>query len=374
MEKTVFTVSDQQMEEVHEQLLRVAEAREALPGLDLARVSEVASRAFWAAQSEGKSLEEAEYGLVAALQESSADSLKMRVQAIKDLNDQPTQPQPVLDRAPRREFLSELLSGAVVPFSVAAAVYWVAVHYGQAKTEDVLLVVVLVLFVVAAAAVVFYLLRKLIMGNGRTASSGSVNRYFRHSHGTVVAGLAMTAVLGFYALTEGDRKQNHEIEISLEKLNQGVAVAVAASRAEVTLAKTQKAVDRATAVDWVKVRSLPTTGDMVLARAESPQLLVHAEARVVNDASAATGRTLASYVVSKSGETRWADYVVGKVVAADLDSVTIEVSPQNRKIVSLPSGTLPPPVGTEVVAAVNRVDGKATFLQSIDTVLLGLKK
>ena len=168
-------------------------------------------------------------------------------------------------------------------------------------------------------------------------------------------------LLGFGIVHREDlEQQGRELAVLLEKLNQAAAITLAAFEAGASIAETQEAVSRTTAVNWIKVEGLPTATGAVLASADLPQRTMRAEVRVAALSSETAAPSLVSFVTSKSGETvPYVDYVLGTVVKADLDTVTVEVGPKDTRVLILPHGTLPPPVKSQVAAAVNRTDGRA---------------
>jgi hypothetical protein len=361
---------EQDMKAVHERLIHAAEARERLPEVDLDRVSRIASAAYWAATREGEDLEQAERRALAALEEASADSERMRETARKELEQDKWGSK--FDAEPQRGFVSDFLFAFGLPGIAVLAVAWLGLTYSEVVAK-------LTFFTVAAvfvgASIAALAARFSARGFRKSLGTGTTRTLLMQSGGAIIAGFFLFVSAGFLVHLQDQRNQVHEMEVHLEKLNQAAAVALAALNAGATVSATQKAVSKTTAVNWIKVEGLPNATGAVLAGTGFTQRQMGLEVRVAGSPSKTSVPSLVSFITLKSGEKEaYADYVVGTVLKADLDKVTIEVGPEDRRVLGLPQGTLPPPVKSRVVAAVNRADRKAVFLQTIDSVVSDLKR
>jgi hypothetical protein len=67
------------------------------------------------------------------------------------------------------------------------------------------------------------------------------------------------------------------------------------------------------------------------------------------------------------------EYVFGKVLEGDLDTVTLQIGTGERTI-SLPDNAFAPPKNSEVVAVLSGDGNRATFLQPIDELISTLQR
>ena len=198
------------------------------------------------------------------------------------------------------------------------------------------------------------------------------NSVLVHSGGAILAGAVVLVGFVFFAQRDAQQMRAREMEARLEKVNQAAAVALSALKAGASVSQTQEAVTRATEVNWIHLEAHPKDAGMSPAGLKlSPT--ASAELRV--GSSSGESPMLASFMKSKSGEAvPYADYLLGTVVKADLNNVTLSVgSRKDLQVLALARGILPPPVNSEVVAVVNRADKSTAFLQLIDADVLSLK-
>lgn len=351
------------MDVVHERILHDAEDRERLPETDFSDISRLASKAYRDAMREGKGLEDAERRALSALEASAPDSAIMFERATRDLGNA----ERGASNNPRQEFAFDFLFAWAVPAFGAAVVAILAL-----SDKFVLAIGAFVIFIVALATaglISYFWVGKLLRGT----KPNSWSAVLLHSGGSIVGGLFVLVCFVYFAQNDWNRTREQELSVRLEKLNQAAAVTLAAIQAGASVKETQDAVRRSIAADWITVNSVLRTEGAVLGRAVLPQTQT-AELRLTSLSEGSP--RLASFLNSKSGESvPYADYIAGRVVKASLDNVTLMVGPDNtEQVFILPPGTLPPPVNSEVVAAITRSDNRAIFLQPIDSVVLDLKR
>jgi len=358
------------MDSVHERILLAEEARERLPAVDLDEVSRIASTAYWAATRVGEELHVAESRALAALAESSLESDRMREQARRDL--EIAEWASKTDTESRRGFVFDFLFAVGFPVVALSLVALLGAMFSETAAR----------FAFAGFVVVFgggtlAAFKTIFRGDGWRMMSDGLNRILMNSGGAIPAGLVVLfglGGLGYIIHRDEQRKQGQELQARLATLNQAAAITFAALEARASVADTQEAVRTATAANWITVEGLPTAAGALLARADL-QGLRRAELRVTSSSADNTTPSLTTFVTSKSGDTvRYADYVLGTVVSADLGKVTVEIKPNETRVFALPHGTLPPPVKSVVVVALSRSDGTALFLQTVDSVIFDLRR
>lgn len=354
------SISDRyDMDRVHDHILQEARERERGPRVDMARLASIASSAYRGAKSAGHGMEEAERRAMAALDASEQDSAVMLRRATRDLGEESP-------RARKREFAFEFIFAAVLPF-LAAVMAVIAMQHSVLAARVVFLGVAAVL----AVGTVYAMTR--VASGTRVRRFSGFGAVLAHSGGSVAAGLCTLLAFGYFAYLDRERDVRSETVARLEKLNQAAAVTLAAREVGANIQLTQAAVRRATEANWITVQSAPASEGPVVARAELPRM-GFAELRLVASGEGTT--RLASFVQTRAdGTERYADYIAGKVVAADLKEMTLAVGPQQRiEKITLHPGTLPPSVDSEVVVAVRPGTTEAIFVQSIDSVVTSLRK
>jgi len=169
------------------------------------------------------------------------------------------------------------------------------------------------------------------------------------------------------------RDGQREFEIGLTKVNQAAAVTLAALQVGASASETQDVVNRLTSTNWIRVEPTLRAGGGVLAIADLRRTTTR---RLQLVSESAESPTLVSYLMSSSGETvPYADYVVGTVLEADFDKVTLKVANETSpRVFRLPRGTLPPSKNSHVVAAIDPTGKAVVFLQPIDSLVLELKR
>lgn len=356
-----------QLRGVHEQILRAAEQGEDLPDVDLERVSVIARQALAAAASGGQGIEGAERAAQAALARSGPDSEVMNgltVHALESyLADVPR-------RSVRRDFVMNFFFAAILPILGGAFVWWLATSKSVDAAKFTFGVLTAVLGVSSAAAV--FLAAK---GHRSFISRTGLGATLVGSGGAITAGLVVLLGIGSIAYHYGSRDLQSENELRLIAMNQAAAVTLAAVKEDVSVSDAQAAVSKLPEARWFHIKSTEPLANTVLAEGKVTQRL-SAELRTVS-IPASEGRVrYAVYVADKTGPFQpYVDYVLGTVVAAEIDRVVISTpSASTPRTYSLPRGTLPPTVKATVVAAVKPNSDKVLFLQSIDGVAQELSK
>ena len=355
----------QDMDAVHERILRAVEASEKLPEVDIDEISRVAANAYETAMNRGGSLEQAEAMALAALEDSTRDSAWMRDRAMGELTAGRWSASPRARTG--REFGFDFLFAALLPTVAGALVWWLAKLQSDLAAKAAFGVFGAAFLLASIAAVIA--LKNV--GHVRKAGGGW-NEMLVHSGGAMASGFFFLLALSVFVYDQRERVNNGELEAGLERVNQAAAVTLAALKSGATVPQTQDAVTRVTAANWIKVEPNSNVKGAVLARAYLPHTMT-AELRLAS--TSAQAPSLTSYLKSKSGEVLYADYILGTVVKADFDKVTVQVDGATTpQVIALPRGTLPPPVRSQVVAAISRADNTTVFLQPIDAVVVDLKR
>ena len=361
---TITKLSDRyDLNDLHAKVEELAQGRERRASLGLARTARIAAAAFRESKREGTSFEEAQTRAFAALEQASTDSGYMIDNTLRALDDAEA-----VSQVRKREFAYEFLFAAAVPALAAVFVVWLAMSHSELIAKSVFGVVV-----AAFVAGTVVALREAVKGS-RVARLKTWSAVLVHSGGSLAAGLCVFVVAGYVAHGYGEKQFSIEREARLERVNQTAALTLAAIQANASTERLQAAVSQSgSAADWLHVESGPRSEGAVLARATLPRTQT-AELRLAS--ASETSPRLAAFLTSKSGvEVPYIDYVVGTVVKADLDKVTISTGqPAVEKIYKLPAGTLPPPLKSDVVAAVARTDQSVVFIQSIDAAVAELRR
>ena len=350
------------LSELHDKVLQSARERERMSVVDMLSISRIASDAFRQSKREGTDLADAQERALAALEKSEGDSERMFDDALRALKDEE-----VASQVRKREFAYEFLFAAAVPALATTVVVWLAMWHSEFAAKSVFAVVS-----AAFLAATVFALMGAVKGS-RVARLNSWNAVLVHSGGSLLAGLCVLLVSGYVAHGFGERQFSQEREARLDKVNQAAAVTLAAIQVNASVEKTQAAVLKSTSADWIHVEDTPRSEGSVLVRATLARAQL-AELRLASSSDAAP--RLATFLTNKSGVlVPYVDYVTGTVVSADLNKVTLSTGPlRTEKVYSLPPGTLPPPVKSDVVAAISRADQSVVFIQSIDAVVAELKR
>lgn len=352
---------------MHERLISAGETRDNLPTIDLEEISRIAFEEYRAAKTAANYQDSDGQGTSGVF---LADAHVMRDRARANLSSGGFALREVMP--PRRElFVADFLFAFGLPTIAAVAVAWLAANNSAAIAKTVFFVFVFTFSVatLVSAAAIF---------SGRRfgpAFLGRSRSLLIHSGGAVTAGLFVLSGWGFLTHQEQQQDLRRELESHLEKLNQAAVITLAGLRAGASVAETQNAVSKTTAVDWIRIQDLPSSAPgTVVARTDLPAHALNAEVQLSPIRQNEDETSLVTLVTSKSGEKKpYANYIFGTVVQANLDKVTIAVSAQDTRVLTLPPGTLPPPVNSKVVAAVSSEDGKVISLEPVDTLVSDLQ-
>jgi hypothetical protein len=359
MSDSDIKLSETEINELHERVLRTAQARDSFAGnaMDAGTLARIATESYRRATREGKSLEETESMALAALSEAASESRRMGERALAELEKDAADPEG--DR--RWGFLSDLLV-PLLSVSIAVAGGWVYVRYGDAVGNLFGVVALLVFGLAALAAVSMVFVRRSVS----TTLSHWMRAPLLQSGGAIASGFLLIVVLGPVGRDQFVRLQRSELDAQLQQFNQALAVTVAGAKAGASLAQTQAAVRKVTDADWIQLVDQGSTGCRRALAGQTAKWQV-------NTCSAPGQLQLVSFVPKDSGaKDFWFEYLSGKVVKTDLNTVTLLLDDDRKRIVSLPDNTLAPAENSEVVAAVPRGKNKATFLQPIDALVATL--
>lgn len=321
MSNTDIELSQAERNELHQRVLRTAQARDssAKEDIDLKELTRIAvSRAR--AREKVESLEQAEKHAHEALSEAVSDTARMRSYAMKDLQSFEQADAPVRRRGLRNFFIefTPILLAALIAFLLP---YRLNV---EDSWESVLMMCVM---------------------------SGLLWIFYRHR----------------LELLENQLERWHEreYECALLKLNQAVAVAFAGAQAGASLHVTRGALQKVTNVDWIRLEDSESNPGMWETRAESPSAMT-ALVRVGSDPGASAPELVRCSVPAGGKFPTRFEYLAGTVLKVDLDKVTLELKGGGQREVILPSETFAPPEKSDVIAVLPEQSGNAIFLQQLN--------
>lgn len=194
------------------------------------------------------------------------------------------------------------------------------------------------------------------------------------SAGALVVGLVVFGLAGVQLSTFTKSRQTRDLVLratELSKLDDAVAITVAALKAQATPERAQAVVKQETGVSWT-VEQWKPYGGAVVAQADFRE-----GQAVVRYANASAGDTsvLESYLLHDGKEREHRRYLVGKVVsvgdaAVDGRKVTLKLdsSPQAPMVFTLPAGKFAPAIGTQFVA-VEKKPGELSYFQEVDGIV-----
>lgn len=263
-----------------------------------------------------------------------------------------------------------LLPAGVLIIALATAAAWM----GSVVTLHQVAAVAAVMFVlaVAAAALAFgrfskgsfgARLRSLAGGPGSPVLTGSVGALFL---GVFVVGLG-GAQLSSYT------KQQHEVLVQAQALEQrkvdtGIALTLAALRAETEPARATELVESRIGVGW-KVESLSPSVGAVMARAQ----LRDGEGVITYSKTTGERSGVLEYrLISAVRPSTQKRYYFGTVApTTDVGVLRLTLKTGETTTFRLPPGTLPPVPGAEVVVS-ERENGELASVQTVDGVVQSL--
>lgn len=369
MSKKEEIVSADEMSLMHEDLLRSAEARARLPSVNFDRISKLAAEAY---RTGSRGAEAAEPGTAYA-EIAAIATRQMKQRAAMDVGRLIEIGMGSTD-TPRRGWVTDLLAGFVVPAAFVVLVSKLQSDFGNDAGWWALALSGLVFVVLALAAARQIFRSRSPLGAARFMEGGPTFRTFSwQSGGSIAAGLFVLLVGGWFAMRETNQQSVQKLEASIRQLNKAVAWAIAARQAGADRETTSRVVANATDIQWNAALSWPTQSGMLLASAELPGHAVYAEVRLSEDPSRARDSVLAAAVRLRNGDTKYTDYLVGKVIAADLNTVTVMPSSGVKHAIDLPKGEPAPPLQSVVVMALRKGKNEATYIQVIDTAVADLK-
>lgn len=351
-----LNLSPAQIENIHERVRRTVQAHDSsVDGdLDLEALSRIAANAYFIASRKDESLAQAEKRALDALNDASQEAERMKRYATWELVRLEEQ-----DRGPDRGFLSDFVF-SVLPAAIAGAAAWVAMKYSNSLGEALWALAFVAFGVAALAAVSFKR-----SGRAFTLQHVVLRSSLQHSGGAIVAGFVVLASAGVLGYAQIERRQTRELEANLQKWNQGLAVALAGAQAGATLSETQSALRTVTSVGWINLDSSPD--GVWIASADSPKAHLMAQVRVSPASGDSAGLEVLEFATSEPGKAKPVpEYVWGKVVRSEFDKITLQLSNNQQRVITLPENTLAPAENSEVMAVLPRNGGKATFLQPID--------
>jgi hypothetical protein len=321
--------------------------------IDAGAIAVVASKAFREAKQAGKD--------AAGVREAMA----MAVQDMRDSDRMVELADGVLEESEQREgIVSDILLGAIVPAILVGLVYGIYRGFGISVATSSTFVLSILFALTAIWAILVSVGRGRMFGWNFLGilNSTAVAR----SSGAMVVGSIFLITCSLFLLKVSEESLNR----NLMKLNEAVAIVLAASKTGTDVTRTQDVVNRTTGVNWIEVRALSTQPGAVLAHAHLPT----GEAEVRFGSVTSGSVTPASFVVSGLRERPYAQYVIGKIIlpkeltGVGPREVVLSTGPGSIVKVMLPEGTLLPPVGSTVVAAVTP-SGRVLFLQPVDGVI-----
>lgn len=194
------------------------------------------------------------------------------------------------------------------------------------------------------------------------------------SAGALVVGLVVFGLAGSQLSNFTESRQTRDLALlanELSKVDDAVAITVAALKAQTTPERAQALVKQETGVGWT-VEQWKPRGGAVIARADlrDGQAVVRFANAFAGDAS-----VLDSFLLKNGKEREYRRYLVGKVIGvgdAPLDArkVTLKLdsSPQTPMVFTLPAGKFAPAIGTQFVAVEKR-PGELSYFQELDGVV-----
>jgi hypothetical protein len=363
MSKKEDIVSSKEMGLMHKDLLRSAEARAQLPSINFDRISKTAAEAYRAGSRRPEATErEMAYAANAAIVTRQMKQLAMMDVGRLIENGEAATSAP-------RGWVTDLLSAFVVPASLVGLVYILESGFGN-FTGKVALALSGVAFIVLALLTASQIFRShslLKVVRFKEGAPSTFSTFSWQSGGSIAAGLFVLLVGGLFTIRETDQQSVQKLEASTRQLNKAMAWAIAARQAGADRETISRVVADATEIQWNAASSWPTQTGMLVASAEIPRL-AHAEVRLSDDPSRARDS-----VRLRNGETKYTDYFVGKVIAANLSTVTVMPSSGVKRTINLPQGEPAPPIQSVIVMALRKGKNEATFIQAIDTAVADLK-
>lgn len=347
-----------------EAIVRTAAASRVSPEVDVGRVAERASKAYWLARQEGASTEQAER----AARQSADDwqaTVVLTQQARRNLGDYS-----------KEGVFWDIALGGIVPAMIIGLMYASLWWFGIDFARNFLTAGVFVLTTIALLSV-FRVLRKK-GGTTREGTSilgvGIFIRIFRsvavtQAAGTMLVGVAVLVLGGQYLLTS----YRENLARSFLKIDKAALIALVAADTQADLSKTRALVRQVAGGDWIEVERLESKSGVVLARAELPT----GRAVVRFDATgqlSGSPSMLTAYVKARGGERPYTDYLIGVAQSSDVKQMTLKLRSGETRTFLLADDTSTPKAGTQVVVAVNHATGKAMAVQPFEVVVQSLQR
>jgi hypothetical protein len=273
---------------------------------------------------------------------------------------------------PRRGFTTDLVAALVVPVRLVGLVYMLVMNLGSEVGSTALVIFLAILAGIAIATA------RRLFGSRSSNQEGQFSKrrpglFSSQSSGAVAAGALVLLAGGLTTLYVANRQSEEKFMAGIEQLNTAMVWAIAASKAGVDPKTTENVVESATDLTWKLAERQPAQAGMLLASARFPQRALDAEVRLSEDPSVARYSQLAAALKLRSGETKYTDYLTGRVIATRLKSLTLEPAPGVKREIELPKGMPAPPLESVVVVALKKGTDQATFVQPIDTAVKSLK-
>jgi hypothetical protein len=351
MSKIDENVSTEEIDMMHEGLLRSADARAQLPHVDFDRISKLALDAYAVSKRQETTAEQGN----AFSADADSETQHMKQRAAGDLARLAGQDS-VMDE-PRRGFTTDLVAAFVVPVILVGLVYMLVMNLGSEVGSTALVIFLAILAGIAIATA------RRLFGSRSSNQEGQFSKrrpglFSSQSSGAVAAGALVLLAGGLTTLYVANRQSEEKFMAGIEQLNTAMVWAI---------------VESATDLTWKLAERQPAQAGMLLASARFPQRALDAEVRLSEDPSVARYSQLAAALKLRSGETKYTDYLTGRVIATRLKSLTLEPAPGVKREIELPKGMPAPPLESVVVVALKKGTDQATFVQPIDTAVKSLK-